>query len=377
MVGVSAGDRGLRTEGLTVRYGDTIAVDGVDIAADASEVVALLGPSGCGKSSVLRAVAGLEPAAAGRIVLDGVDVTAVPVHRRGVGLLFQDYALFPHRDVAANVGFGLKVRGTPRAAMAARVAEVLDLVGLVDFGARAVGSLSGGEQQRVALARALAPEPAVLCLDEPFGALDRALRDRLAAEVPALARRLGVATVHVTHDQEEALAVADRVVVLRAGRVVQRGTPAEVWAAPADAWVARFLGEPNLVAVTVGPVGGVVTPWGPLGGVPVGGGGVPVGPATLLVRPEALQRGPGPVEGTVVAVAFRGDHLAVRIATTAGVELQARLPVGDPPVVGERWTGAVDPAATVLLAPEGDAPPTAGHGDPGPGHAALATEDAR
>jgi thiamine transport system ATP-binding protein len=374
---MSGRERGLRVEGLTVRYGGTVAVDGVDVAVEAGEVVALLGPSGCGKSSVLRAVAGLEPAAAGRIVLDGVDVTAVAVHRRGVGLLFQDYALFPHRDVAANVGFGLKVRGVSRPATAARVAEVLELVGLVGFGRRAVGSLSGGEQQRVALARALAPEPAVLCLDEPFGALDRALRDRLAAEVPALARRLGVAIVHVTHDQEEALAVADRVVVLRAGRVAQQGTPTEVWAAPADAWVARFLGEPNLVTVTVGPSGGVTTPWGPLGGVPVGGRSVPPGPATLLVRPEALRRGPGPVDGTVAAVAFRGDHLAVRIATTARVELQARLPVGAPPDVGERWTAAIDPAATVLLASEGDAPGAAGPADRGSVRTALGVEVTR
>src|SRR6266508_1843856 len=185
---------------LSVCYGDTVAVDGLDLSVEEAEVVALLGPSGCGKTSVLRAVSGLEPPAAGRIVLDGRDVTEVPVHLRGIGLMYQDYALFPHRDVAANVAFGLRMRGDPKTAIAARVAEVLELVGLAGYGHRRVFQLSGGEQQRVALARALAPAPRLLMLDEPLGSLDRTLRDRLVGELRELFARLGITTVYVTHD---------------------------------------------------------------------------------------------------------------------------------------------------------------------------------
>lgn len=229
-----------------VQYGSgqqiTTAVDHVSLQVRAGEVVALLGPSGCGKSSLLRAVAGLEPLAAGSVRWEGADLAGVEVHRRGFGLMFQDGQLFAHRDVAGNIGFGLQMARMPRARRAERVAELLDLVGLPGFGSRAVASLSGGQAQRVSLARSLAPEPRLLLLDEPLSALDRALRERLAADLHHILRRAGTTALYVTHDHDEAFTVADRVAVMMAGRIVQVGTPDELWSAPADEQVAAFLG---------------------------------------------------------------------------------------------------------------------------------------
>ena len=224
----------LRVEQVSVRFpgAEAAALDAVDVDVAGGEVVALLGPSGCGKTTLLRVVAGLVAADGGRVVLDGRDLTGVPAHQRGVGLMFQDYALFPHRDVGANVEFGLRMAGVDAEARRARVAEVLELVGLPGWERRPVGPLSGGERQRVALARALAPSPRLLLLDEPLGALDRTLRDRLVPELGALFRSVGVSVVHVTHDQGEALALADRVVVMDHGTVVQEGSPTELWARP-------------------------------------------------------------------------------------------------------------------------------------------------
>jgi thiamine transport system ATP-binding protein len=334
----------LRVEGLAVTYGDTVAVDSVDLAVDDGEVVALLGPSGCGKTSVLRAIAGLEPPAAGRLLLDGEDLAGIPVHRRRFGLMFQDYALFPHRDVAANVDFGLRMRGDAPRAIAPRVAEVLDMVGLAGYGDRRVDQLSGGEQQRVALARALAPTPRLLMLDEPLGSLDRALRDRLVGELRQLFTALGVTAIYVTHDQAEAFTIADRVVVMRAGRVVQEGRPADVWRRPADAFVARFLGFTNLVPVTVA-AGTAATPWGP---VDVDGAGN--GDVLLVIRPDGLRLGPGPVRGVTVASAFQGDHFLVTVATDAGPELEADVPAEHVPEVGERVAFCIEPNAVTTVA---------------------------
>ena len=241
----------LSVDRVSLSFDAKAALDRFSLAVDDGEVVALLGPSGCGKTSLLRVVAGLTPPDAGRVVLDGRDLVRVPIHQRGIGLMFQDYALFPHRDVAANVAFGLRMRGDAPAARRSRVAEVLELVGLGGFGARAVGTLSGGERQRVALARALAPAPALLMLDEPLGALDRTLRDRLVLELSELFAELAIGVVYVTHDQSEALALADRVVVMDHGREVQEGPPAEVWAAPHDAFVAQFLGLVNVFRATL------------------------------------------------------------------------------------------------------------------------------
>ncbi|MGC9400789.1 MAG: ABC transporter ATP-binding protein [Anaerolineae bacterium] len=225
---------------------------GVDFTVERGEIASLLGPSGSGKTTLLRIIAGLERAKGGRITLDGEDLSGVPTHRRGIVLMFQEYALFPHKTVAENVAFGLKYQGSrSHEALQSRVASVLSLVGLEGFADRDVSELSGGERQRVALARSLAPEPRLLLLDEPLGALDRNLRERLMEELPAILREVGVTAITVTHDQEEAFALADRVILLHAGRVVQSGTPAEVYAAPASRWVARFLGLRNLLPARV------------------------------------------------------------------------------------------------------------------------------
>jgi thiamine transport system ATP-binding protein len=312
----------LVVEGVSVRFegADRPALDAVDLSVAAGDLVALLGPSGCGKTTLLRVVAGLVVPDRGRVVLDGDDLTGVPVHRRGVGLMFQDYALFPHRDVGGNVEFGLRMGAMGAAERRARVAEVLALVGLSGWERRPVGPLSGGEQQRVALARALAPSPRLLLLDEPLGALDRGLRDRLVPELRELFRAVGVTVVHVTHDQSEALALADRVVVMDHGAVVQDAPPAEVWARPASALVARFLGFANVLDTPEGPV---------------------------LVRPESVRltrpaAAPHPAhvgeadraEAEVVSVLFRGDHSVVRVRRRSdGTELEAVVAT----TAGPRW----------------------------------------
>lgn len=238
----------LTIEGLTVRYGEATAVDDVSLSLATGEILAVLGPSGCGKSTLLRAVAGLERPAAGRIRWDAEDLAGVPTHRRGFALMFQDGQLFPGQTVARNVGYPLRLRHRDRRTTRARVDELLELVGLSDLADRLPASLSGGERQRVALARALAVSPRLLLLDEPLSALDRDLREDLAGQVRAILTAAGTTAVMVTHDQEEAFAVADRIAVMRAGRVVQDGSLAEVWREPADAWTARFLGYPTVLS---------------------------------------------------------------------------------------------------------------------------------
>ena len=231
---------GLSVRGLAVTYGDLRAVDGVDLEVAAGEVVALLGASGSGKSSLLRAVAGLEDVAAGEVAWGGRSMVRVPVHKRGFGLMFQDGQLFEHRDVGSNIAYGLT--GLPRAQRGERVREMLKLVGLPGFERRRVTTLSGGQAQRVALARALAPAPRLLLLDEPLSALDRALREQLATDVRTILRRGGTTALYVTHDQDEAMTVADRVGVMEAGRLLRLDTPQRLWAEPGSSKVARFLG---------------------------------------------------------------------------------------------------------------------------------------
>ncbi len=237
----------LTLDGVTVRYGSTTAVDDVSLDVEADETVVLLGPSGCGKSTLLRAVAGLEPLAAGTMVLDGRNLADVAPHERGIGLMFQDHALFPHRDVGDNIAFGLRMQRVEPGDRDRRVGELLDLVGLSGFERRAVATLSGGEAQRVALARSLAPWPRVLLLDEPLGSLDRRLRDRLVDELPDLLRAAGTAAIHVTHDHDEAFAVGDRLAVMIDGAVRRVGPPDDVWIRPVDRVVARFLGHTNII----------------------------------------------------------------------------------------------------------------------------------
>ncbi|MEU8790003.1 ABC transporter ATP-binding protein [Streptomyces sp. NPDC048643] len=336
----------LSLRGATVRFGGRAVLDAVDLDVAEHEIVCVLGPSGSGKSTLLRAVAGLQPLDAGGVALDGRDQAAVPAHRRGVGLMFQDHQLFPQRDVGGNVGFGLRMHGAPKAEQVERVAELLELVGLPGARNRAVASLSGGEQQRVALARALAPRPRLLMLDEPLGQLDRSLRERLVVELRGLFAELGTTVLAVTHDQGEAFALADRVVVMRDGRIAQSGTPLEVWQQPADAFVARFLGFDNVVDATVSGEA-ADTPWGK---VPAPEGAAQ-GPGTLLVRPAGV-RLVAPADGlrcTVTARTFRGTHVAVRLRPRDAPELEAACALREAPEPGEAVGVQFDPAEIVLL----------------------------
>jgi ABC-type Fe3+/spermidine/putrescine transport system ATPase subunit len=246
----------LRLENLTRRFGETVAVDGVSLEVPAGEFLTLLGPSGCGKTTTLRMIAGFEQPTSGRVVLGDRDVSALPPQKRDVGMVFQNYALFPHLDVWENVAFGLKSRGDRRDAVAPKVERALALVEMAPYARRKVQALSGGQQQRVALARALAPEPPLLLLDEPLSNLDAALRERTRDELRALLKQLGMTAVFVTHDQEEAFALSDRVAVLDRGRLQQVGTPEALYAAPANAFVASFLGRANFFPATVDSVDG-------------------------------------------------------------------------------------------------------------------------
>ncbi|MFF4576858.1 ABC transporter ATP-binding protein [Streptomyces sp. NPDC001389] len=334
----------LRLEGVTVRFGGRAVVDAVDLEVAEHETVCVLGPSGSGKSTLLRVVAGLQPPSAGRVLLGGADQAGVPVHRRGVGLMFQDHQLFPHRDVGANVAFGLRVRGSAKAEQGERVARLLDLVGLPGAQGRAVASLSGGEQQRVALARALAPSPRLLMLDEPLGQLDRGLRERLVVELQGLFSRLGTTVLAVTHDQGEAFALADRVVVMRDGRIAQVGTPLEVWQRPASEFVARFLGFENVVPATVSG-GAAATPWGK---VPVPAGS-PEGEQRLLVRPAGVVPAAAGLDCVVESRTFRGTHVALRLRPASGPVLEAECALAAAPAAGDRLAVAFTPSEVVVL----------------------------
>ncbi|MGW2702592.1 ABC transporter ATP-binding protein [Streptomyces sp. NPDC001340] len=331
----------------TVRLGGRPVLDAVDLDVAEHEVVCVLGPSGSGKSTLLRAVAGLQPLDFGRVLLDGRDQAGVPAHRRGVGLMFQDHQLFPQRDVGGNVAFGLRMHGVPRGGRDAEVGQLLELVGLPGAAGRAVAGLSGGEQQRVALARALAPRPRLLMLDEPLGQLDRSLRERLVVELRELFGRLGTTVLAVTHDQSEAFALADRVVVMRDGRIAQSGTPLQVWQRPADEFVARFLGFDNVVPATVGDTA-ADTPWGKL---PVPDGS-PRGNRPLLVRPAGV-RLVAADEGlpcTVTARTFKGTHVAVHLLPRdGGPRLEAACALRDAPEPGAELGVAFDAAEIVVL----------------------------
>ena len=316
------------------------ALQATDLVIPAGEVLVLLGPSGCGKTTLLRLIAGLErPDPGGTVRFDGEDVTALSVERRQVGMVFQSYALFPNMTVAENVGYGLKLRGVPRAARAAEVARLLDLVGLAEFAGRRIDRISGGQRQRVALARAIAIKPRVLLLDEPLSALDAALRERLRAEIAALLRAFGTTAVYVTHDQAEAMAIGDRVAVMSRGRIAQIGTPEEVYARPASRFVAEFVGTSNRLS---GAVAG--------GELRVGAGRIPVGgpdrTATFWFRPEALALGPaGGLPGTVVASTFFGPTCRLAVALgDGGAPLLLDVPAAERVAVGAPVRLALHPA---------------------------------
>jgi thiamine transport system ATP-binding protein len=340
----------LEIDGVSVRLGDRDVLCDVSLAAEDGSTVALLGPSGCGKTTLLRAIAGLQPIDRGQVRLDGEDLVGTPPHERNVGLMFQDYALFPHRDVVGNVEFGLRMRRMPADARRARVQEVLALVGLLGFEHRSVSELSGGERQRVALARSLAPEPRVLMLDEPLASLDRARRDQLVLDLRELFTSQGLTVIYVTHDQAEALALADQVAVIDAGRIAQHASPPELWARPASPFVARFLGFSNLVAVQV-RAGEVHAPFGLIRSATDGpNSDDPEGAAIALVRPTAIRL--SQASGTPAVVrssAFAGDHTVVELTTADGTVLEA-IVIGASPSVGASVGFDVDPAGVQLFA---------------------------
>jgi ABC-type Fe3+/spermidine/putrescine transport system ATPase subunit len=344
----------LQGVGLVRRYGAIAAVDDVSLEVGAGRVLAVLGPSGCGKSTLLRLLAGLEPADAGRVEVAGRDVTAWPAHRRDVGMVFQDHALFPHLDVASNVAFGLVEARWARDDAEARTQELLAHFELAPLARRRVDALSGGERQRVAVARALAPRPKVLLLDEPLASLDRGLRERLASELAATLRAPELGSIFVTHDLDEALAVGDEIAVMRRGRFVQIGPAAEVVARPADAWTARFLGHPNVFEGTAAR------------GLP---GAERQGAVLLregLVRVRAADYGGG-LEATVVGAGR--DRAGVRLALalpSLGRTVAwrgAEREVGALPAVGDAVRLEIPDEAWWPLAPASPAPAAAASGE--------------
>ena len=296
----------------------TAVLHQINLTVQTGEIVCLLGPSGCGKTTLLRIVAGLEQADSGQITLDGQDLSKIPVHQRNFGLMFQEFALFPHRTVAENVAFGLRMNGQSRTQLVQRVQEVLALVNLEGYEQRSIFALSGGERQRVALARSLAPHPQLLMLDEPLGSLDRALREELMVELRTILKAVGVTAIYVTHDQQEAFAVADRLVVMRQGQIEQVGTPPAVYEKPTSAFVARFLGFHNLLSsqqVVATPALQMLLHTPPLST------GTTTLPAQgeLLIRPDAVRAlgcaappaaGDAScfINGTMVAALFRGSY---------------------------------------------------------------------
>ncbi|MCO1594593.1 ABC transporter ATP-binding protein [Micromonospora sp. RHAY321] len=297
----------IRLESLTKSYGKVVALDGVDLAVRAGEMVTLVGPSGSGKSTILRLIAGLDRPDRGRVVVDGQDVARVPPHRRAVAMVFQDYALYPHLTVRGNLLFGLRVRRVRRAEAEDRARAAADRLGIADLLDRYPDETSGGQRQRIALARALLREPTVYLLDEPLASLDAPLRFATRADLLTLHRELGTTTIHVTHDQAEAMTLGDRVVVLDHGRVRQIGPPQQVYDEPADTFVAGFLGSPPMNLV---PGGGVL------------GGGTDL---TLGVRPEDLRLDPdGPVATTVEAVEALGSEAILLTRCDDGTRLTVR-----------------------------------------------------
>ncbi|HEU0012543.1 MAG TPA: ABC transporter ATP-binding protein [Longimicrobium sp.] len=346
----------LRLENLTRRFGETVAVDGVSLEVPAGEFLTLLGPSGCGKTTTLRMIAGFETPTSGRVVVGDRDVSALPPQKRDVGMVFQNYALCPHLDVWENVAFGLKSRGDRRDGIGPSVDRALALAEMGPYARRRVQALSGGQQQRVALARALAPEPPLLLLDEPLSNLDAALRERTRDELRALLKRLGMTAIFVTHDQEEAFALSDRIAVLDRGRLQQLGAPEELYASPANAFVAAFLGRANFIAGTVesadGAMGIVRLAAGPAWRARLAAGASPGAAVRVMARPESLR----------ITPADTGDALrgTVRDRRFAGAATFYHVELGDgTDALVQGRPGEAEPGGAVGLALHDGAEPVA------------------
>jgi spermidine/putrescine transport system ATP-binding protein len=324
------------------------ALDSIDLTVGDGEFVTLLGPSGCGKTTLLRAIAGFEQIDSGSITLDGRDLTRLAAHQRPVNTVFQSYALFPHMTVARNVGYALEVRGVARNDREARVADALEKVGLGGLGTRKPAQLSGGQRQRVALARAIVAEPRLLLLDEPLSALDRNLRQAMQIELKDLQHRLGIAFVFVTHDQEEALTMSDRIVVMRAGRIEQVGHPRDIFRRPVNRFVAEFIGETNLFPGQVAS-GSLTTPQGLQLALPPG---QPDGPATAVLRPTDFRLGADGIPGRVIRAVYLGADLHLHVAPDRGgpdISVLAR-DASNAPREGDQVTLTYDPASVHVMA---------------------------
>ena len=312
---------GLTVNEVTKSFGATRALSGVSFTVQPGEIIALLGPSGCGKSTLLALIAGLDAPDRGEITWEGQPLAHIPPHKRGFGLMFQDFALFPHLNVQDNIAFGLRTGGMPAEDIHRRVIEVLQIVGLPSFARRDVNTLSGGEQQRVALARSLAPHPRLLMLDEPLGSLDRSLRERLVGDLGGILRHTQQTAIYVTHDQEEAFALADRILVMNAGQIVQAGTPQEIYHSPATPFVARFLELTNVFdgEVKIDRDGAILI--SPLGEFPLSTSVSP-GAVHALLRPDQARldgSGACKIHGSVAEVSFRGNwqRLTVMVGQTS------------------------------------------------------------
>jgi putative spermidine/putrescine transport system ATP-binding protein len=332
----------LTLDRLSKNFGDQTAVDAISVAVRSGELIVLLGPSGCGKTTTLRMIAGFVPPSAGDIRLDGASITALPPHRREMGIVFQSYALFPHLTVTRNIAFGLEMRRMGAPAIQARVGEMLRLVKLEAFAARLPRQLSGGQQQRVALARALAIRPRVLLLDEPLSNLDAALRQEMAREIRILQQNGGITTIMVTHDQTEAMALADRLVVMHEGRVQQIGTPEEVHGQPANPFVARFIGGSNIVSGRLNGSSHLVLPGGRV--IALAGRYVRDGEATLAVRPDSVRlRPPGSeacIEGEVELCTWLGSVVEHAVRIGPDITIVARGPGLGPDATRRHSAGA-------------------------------------
>ncbi|MDP2375747.1 ABC transporter ATP-binding protein [Reyranella sp.] len=339
------GSAELRIDGAAKRFGEVAALDGVSLQVARGELLTILGPSGSGKTTLLKVVAGFEKPDAGSVKIDGVEITALPPARRDIGMVFQHYALFPHLTVERNVAFPLEMRNVAKPEIVCRVADALALVELAGYEQRLPRQLSGGQQQRVALARAIVFNPRLLLLDEPFGALDRKLRETMQLEVRRLQRRLGLTTIFITHDQEEALVLSDRIAVMDKGTIQQIATTTEIYERPANDFVADFVGESNIFHGTMSAAGVVTLEGGRQ--LKVASAAVPGKRVGVLMRPERFApAGANQFSGEVIESVYLGTGFKLRLACEGGLELLVRQPARGPlPAPGLRVAVGIDPDA--------------------------------